>query len=198
MLLTKDHARTGIHHLTLAHKIFSQFAYQRDHTRAAIFIEIMMSLLRSSSTPLNILSLAAPLPLTSRYGASVVWTTMFLTSYSMNISPVTGTIPPPGGWISINERNALRLPGTPAEKAFVNETMGVGIGMSNTAGGVMGFDNVGLGSSSGTEDIAIGTGAGGLFAEAWEGYDQYIGEFGLMPADDGFSRVGSESSGSLG
>lgn len=106
-----------------AHKIFQSFPEERELTRAAIHVEMLMEILRNgASVNLN------ELVVNHKLGASIMFDALFQACRQRNIDPRTGKALTVQEWKTVSDLFAQRLPEVPMEKkADHNEFAGHGI-----------------------------------------------------------------------
>ncbi|KAE8443612.1 hypothetical protein EG329_001545 [Mollisiaceae sp. DMI_Dod_QoI] len=142
-----------------AHKIFQSFPEQRELTRAAIHIEMLMAILRDGPS-VNLNELAV----NNKLGASIMFDAVFQACRQRNTDPRTGKALPVQEWKTVNETFAQRLPETPAQKMMDHDG-----NVSGVAGdGIDGFDSI--------SQSVMGT-SGGQNPPLWEAWDNYIDLF---------------------
>lgn len=88
-----------------AHKTFQSFPEQRELTRAAIHIEILIQILRDGAS-VNL----SELVVSNKLGASVMFDAVFQACRHRNIDPRTGKVLTVKEWKTVNETFAERLP----------------------------------------------------------------------------------------
>lgn len=102
--------RNAIKAIQDAHFIFQSFPDRREFVRAAIHIEAMIDILRTSAE-----GVMNDLVVTNKLGASVMFDAIFYACRHRNIDPRTGRPLEPQAWKTVNETFAERLPKAPSQ-----------------------------------------------------------------------------------
>ena len=107
-----SHNRTDmVSSLQAAHKIFQSFPQHRDHTRAAINIEIFVKILRDGHSVGR--KRLDTLVISNRLGASVMYDSIFRAGEERNQQQDSHTPSAVGSWKTMNEQFPERLPNIP-------------------------------------------------------------------------------------
>lgn len=112
--LRESQQQQAVHYLTEAHKIFQSFPDNRDATRAAIHIEMMVNIIRNSPRPDGLSGVE--LAIRNRLGSSVLFDSVFRGGQLRNRRTTDGANPPVSEWVSLTKDYALRLPLAPEQK----------------------------------------------------------------------------------
>lgn len=166
-----------------AHKVFQLFPEQRELTRAAIHIEMLMKILRDGvSVNFN------DLVVNNKLGASVMIDAVFQACRQRNINPKTGKALAVKEWKTVNETFASRLPQAPAQKTIDHDET-----VRSIAGYRVDLTSQPLTDISGVQD-----------PQSWEAWDNYIdmyqggvrqwGDLDIEQSTDGYDYLGEAGS----
>lgn len=114
---TSEDTSLAISCLADAHKIFQSVPNHRDHTRAAITIETMVTIIRDGSKA-DAFPTSEPI-ITNRLGASMMFDTTLRCAQQRNRHPVTGRTVPVASWKSMDVGEQWRLPSVREERETV-------------------------------------------------------------------------------
>jgi hypothetical protein len=165
-----------------AHKIFQSFPEQRELTRAAIHIEMLIQILRDgASVNLN------ELVVNNKLGASVMFDAVFQACRQRNIDPRTGKPLTVQEWKTVNETFAQRLPEAPAQKMMDHNANASETSRHGTDG--FGLMPQSLAGTSGIQNPQ--------WWETWDNYidlfqvgDEQLGTLDMEQSTDGYDNLG--------
>jgi hypothetical protein len=179
---TSSQKRHAMGLIVEAHKVFQSFPEQRELTRAAIHIEMLMNILRDGSS-VNFNELVV----NNKLGASVMFDAVFQACRQRNIDPRTGKALTTKEWKTVNETFAQRLPEVPAQNIMDRNRN------ANSFAGY-GIDEFGLISQPLT---AISGVQNSQWWEAWDNYidlfpvgDKQWGDFDIEQSTDNYDNLG--------